>query len=100
MVAGWGGWGGRSAAGVRQFRTSELETCDGCGDQGRLVDSCACLEHNSLKAGNSDGTHLHCSHSKIVQELRCGFNAGHQEVVAGAGASDIKQVSFRVIDIF
>ena len=95
------GWlGSGSAAIVRQFRTSALTTCDGCGDQGRLVDSCACLEHKSLKAGNSDGPHLHYSHSKIVQELRCGFNAGHQEVVAGAGAGDIKQVSFRVIDIF
>ena len=32
--------------GVRQFRTRELETCDCCWEQGRLANSCACLERN------------------------------------------------------
>jgi hypothetical protein len=37
---------------------------------------------------------------QIVQELGCWLDAGHQEMIAGAGARHVKQVPFAVINIF
>ena len=45
---------------------SELEPCDGCGNQGRPVAGWVCLEHSSMKAGNSGGPYLQYSPTKII----------------------------------
>ncbi len=37
---------------------------------------------------------------QIVQELRRQIDAGHQQMIAGAGARHVKQVPFAVVDFF
>ena len=37
---------------------------------------------------------------QVVEKLRCGSDAGYQEVIAGAGACDVKQVPLGVVDRF
>ena len=40
------------------------------------------------------------SYSKVVQELRRRFDAGHEKIVSGAGAGDVEEMPFGVIDVF
>ena len=40
------------------------------------------------------------SHLKVVQELRCGSDTGHEEIVTGASAGDVEEMSLSVVDIF
>jgi hypothetical protein len=40
------------------------------------------------------------SHPKILEELRSRIHAHHKQVVPRAGASDVQQVPFGLIDLF
>ena len=40
------------------------------------------------------------SHPQIIKELRGGFDARHEQVIPCAGAGDVQQVAFRVVDFF
>jgi hypothetical protein len=40
------------------------------------------------------------SSHQVVQKLGCWLDASHQQMVAGAGARHVEQVSFAVVDFF
>jgi len=40
------------------------------------------------------------SSHQVVQKLRCWLHAGYQQMIAGAGARHVKQVSLAVVDFF
>jgi hypothetical protein len=40
-----------------------------------------------------------CPSAEIVEEFRRRFDAGDEEMVAGAGAGDVEEVAFGVVDL-
>ena len=38
--------------------------------------------------------------AQVIDKLRCGLDAGYQQVVPRAGAGDVKKVALGVVDLF
>ena len=80
-----------------------IELLQTVGDGNGAI-SLACLSNplrpDDYRAPLSRRRRSENSHPQIIKELRCRIDACHKQVISCTGASDVKQVAFRVVDFF